>query len=134
MASISGTSQNSMSRRPILATQASRHRNHHVRIISTRATRYTLNIGTQIPALGFGTFQDPASQENTICRAFKKCMRLIDTAHVYNVETQVGRGIKKSGIPREDKFVGTKLWYNEYHPEDGVSVYVCEGGGEVSEG
>lgn len=45
-------------------------------------------------------------------------MRLIDTARVYNVEEQVGKGIKKSGIPREDIFVGTKLWCNDYHPDD----------------
>ncbi|KAH8429897.1 aldo/keto reductase [Aspergillus melleus] len=45
-------------------------------------------------------------------------MRLIDTARVYNVEEQVGRGIKKSGIPREEIFLGTKLWCNNYHPDD----------------
>lgn len=45
-------------------------------------------------------------------------MRLIDTARVYNVETQVGEGIKKSGIPREEIFLGTKLWCNDYHPDD----------------
>lgn len=45
-------------------------------------------------------------------------MRLIDTARVYDVEKQVGRGIKKSGIPREEIFLGTKLWCNSYHPDD----------------
>ena len=45
-------------------------------------------------------------------------MRLIDTARVYNVEAQVGKGIKKSGIPREEIFLGTKLWCNDYHPDD----------------
>ena len=45
-------------------------------------------------------------------------MRLIDTARVYDVEKQVGRGIQKSGIPREDIFLATKLWCNDYHPED----------------
>jgi diketogulonate reductase-like aldo/keto reductase len=45
-------------------------------------------------------------------------MRLIDTARVYNVEEQVGRGIKKSGVPREEIFLGTKLWCHDYHPED----------------
>lgn len=88
------------------------------RSLATRATSYTLNTGAKIPALGFGTFQDPDSQEETVSRALQKGMRLIDTARVYDVEEQVGKGIKKSGIPREDIFVGTKLWCNDYHPED----------------
>jgi diketogulonate reductase-like aldo/keto reductase len=37
---------------------------------------------------------------------------------VYNVEKEVGRGIKRSGIPREDIFLGTKLWCNNFHPDD----------------
>lgn len=88
------------------------------RTLATRATSYTLNTGAKIPALGFGTFQDPESQEDIVSRALQKGMRLIDTARVYNVEEQVGRGIKKSGIGREDIFLGTKLWCNDYHPED----------------
>ncbi|KAL4891984.1 NADP-dependent oxidoreductase domain-containing protein [Aspergillus ambiguus] len=88
------------------------------RSIATRATSYTLNSGQKIPALGFGTFQDQESQEETVSRALQKGMRLIDTARVYDVEEQVGRGIKKSGVPREDIFVGTKLWCNDYHPDD----------------
>lgn len=45
-------------------------------------------------------------------------MRLIDTARVYDVEKQVGKGIKRSGVPREDILLGTKLWCNNFHPED----------------
>lgn len=45
-------------------------------------------------------------------------MRLIDTAQVYGVHDQVGKGIKKSGVPREEIFLGTKLWCNDYHPDD----------------
>ncbi|KAL4733289.1 NADP-dependent oxidoreductase domain-containing protein [Aspergillus similis] len=88
------------------------------RTLATRATCYALNTGAKIPALGFGTFQDPDSQEETVSQALQKGMRLIDTARVYNVEEQVGRGIKKSGVPREDIFLGTKLWCNDYHPDD----------------
>jgi hypothetical protein len=88
------------------------------RSLATRATSYKLNTGAKIPALGFGTFQDPDSQEETVSQALQKGMRLIDTARVYNVEEQVGRGIKRSGVPRKDIFVGTKLWCNDYHPDD----------------
>ncbi|RAK99316.1 aldo/keto reductase [Aspergillus ibericus CBS 121593] len=88
------------------------------RTLTTRTTSYTLNTGAKIPALGMGTFQDPDSQESTVALGLKKGIRLIDTARVYNVERQVGLGIKKSGIPREDIFLGTKLWCNNYHPDD----------------
>lgn len=93
-------------------------RQHSLRTLATRATSYTLNTGAKIPALGFGTFQDADSQEDTVSRALQKGMRLIDTARVYDVEEQVGKGIKKSGIPREEVFLGTKLWCSDYHPDD----------------
>ncbi|KAF9888303.1 hypothetical protein FE257_008876 [Aspergillus nanangensis] len=93
-------------------------RQNSLRTLATRATSYTLNTGAKIPALGFGTFQDAESQEETVSRALQKGMRLIDTARVYDVEEQVGKGIKKSSIPREDIFLGTKLWCNDYHPDD----------------
>lgn len=118
MASIRTSVSTSMFRRPLLSAQTARYRQLCIRTVATRATRHTLNTGAKIPALGFGTFQDPESQEDTVCQALQKGMRLIDTARVYNVEEQVGKGIKKSGIPREDIFVGTKLWCNDYHPED----------------
>lgn len=88
------------------------------RTITTRTTRYTLNTGAKIPALGFGTFQDVNAQEDGVALALKKGFRLIDTARVYGVEQQVGKGIKKSGVPREEIFVGTKLWCNDFHPDD----------------
>lgn len=106
-------------RKPLFSARAARCKQlTSVRTVATRATQYTLNTGAKIPALGFGTFQDPESQEDTVCQALQKGMRLIDTARVYNVEEQVGKGIKKSGIPREDIFLGTKLWCNDYHPDD----------------
>lgn len=88
------------------------------RTISTRITQYTLNTGAKIPALGFGTFQDAEAQEETVSNALKAGFRLIDTARVYEVEKEVGRGIRRSGVPREEIFVGTKLWCNQFHPED----------------
>lgn len=81
-------------------------------------TSFQLNTGASIPAVGLGTFQDANAQEETVCRALQRGLRLIDTARVYDVETQVGRGIKKSGVPREDVFLGTKLWCNDFHPDD----------------
>jgi alcohol dehydrogenase (NADP+) len=58
---------------------------------------FTLNTGASIPAIGFGTFQDADAQEDAVSRALRKGLRLIDTARVYDVEKQVGKGVKKSG-------------------------------------
>ncbi|PQE27101.1 aldehyde reductase protein [Rutstroemia sp. NJR-2017a WRK4] len=98
--------------------QASKYYQTAARTITTRATQYTLNTGAKIPALGFGTFQDANAQVDGVALALKKGFRLIDTARVYDVEQQVGKGIKKSGIPREEIFLGTKLWCNDFHPDD----------------
>ncbi|KAI1761022.1 NADP-dependent oxidoreductase domain-containing protein [Hypoxylon sp. FL1150] len=75
-------------------------------LLSTRDTRFPLNTGDSIFAIGFGTFQDPDAQEEGVSKALKMGMRLkIDTAREYNVEKQ-------------EIFLGTKLWYNDYHPDD----------------
>ena len=92
---------------------------HQARTIASKTPRtFTLNTGASIPSIGFGTFQDPDAQEDAVSRALKAGLRLIDTARVYDVEKQVGKGIKTSGIPREEIFLGTKLWCNNYHPDD----------------
>lgn len=99
------------------ATTISGTQTRFARKITTQ-TRFKLNTGAAIPAIGFGTFQDPQAQEDAVSRALKAGLRLIDTAQVYDVERQVGKGVEASGVPREDIFLGTKLWCNKYHPED----------------
>jgi len=71
-----------------------------------------LNNGVEVPILGFGTFQitDPEEAEKSVVEAIKAGYRHIDTAQSYMNEKAVGRGIKKSGIPREELFVTTKIW------------------------
>lgn len=88
----------------------------HPRQLHTKT--FTLNTGAEIPRIGLGTFQDPDAQEQTVCRALQRGLRLIDTARVYDVEKQVGRGIKASGLSRSDVFLATKLWCTDYHPDD----------------
>lgn len=84
-----------------------------------RATKtFTLNTGAQIPAIGLGTFQDRDAQEDAVSRALGRGLRLIDTAAEYDVERQIGKGMKASGVPRSEVFLGTKLWCNQYHPDD----------------
>lgn len=77
---------------------------------------YTLNDGIKIPVVGFGTWQ-MANDEHTIKvieNAINVGYRHIDTATDYANEESVGRGIKNSGIPREELFVTTKL-HNRDH-------------------
>ncbi|KAI1497187.1 putative aldehyde reductase [Biscogniauxia marginata] len=107
---------NSLSRSSALGR--SKLRIPSARQISTRLRQFTLNTGAKIPPIGFGTFQDPDAQEDAVCRALKSGLRLIDTARVYDVEKQVGKGIKNSAVPRKEIFLGTKLWCNSFHPDD----------------
>lgn len=81
----------------------------------------TLNNGIQCPAIGIGTFMlAPAEAENSVREALKMGYRLVDTANAYVNERAVGRGIKASGVPREDIFLSTKLWPSEYENEKAV--------------
>ncbi len=71
-----------------------------------------LNNGVTMPLLGFGVFQvpDPAECERSVLDAIATGYRLIDTAAAYGNEEAVGIAIRKSGVPREDLFITTKLW------------------------
>jgi 2,5-diketo-D-gluconate reductase A len=71
----------------------------------------TLNNGVQMPILGFGVFQVPDEQtEQVVTDALAAGYRSIDTAASYGNEEAVGRAIAKSGIPREELFITTKMW------------------------
>ena len=81
----------------------------------------TLNNELKCPAVGIGTFMlAPADAENSVREALKMGYRLIDTANAYVNERAVGRGIKESGVPREEIFLSTKLWPSEYENENAV--------------
>ncbi len=77
---------------------------------------YVLNDGNSIPAVGFGVFEVPAdgTTYQAVRRALDAGYRHIDTAAAYNNEAEVGRAIRDSGIPREDIFVTSKLWIQDY--------------------
>ncbi len=76
----------------------------------------TLNDGVKIPVFGFGTFQIPAdgSTYTAVKEALALGIRHIDTAVAYFNEQEVGQAIKDSGIPREEIFVTSKLWLQDY--------------------
>lgn len=71
---------------------------------------FPLNSGHTIPALGLGTYKmSEETAEYAVNEALHIGYRHIDTAQMYKNEAAVGRGIKKSGVAREDIFLTTKL-------------------------
>jgi 2,5-diketo-D-gluconate reductase A len=77
--------------------------------------KVTLNNGVEMPILGFGVFQiqDENECEQAVYDAIMTGYRLIDTAASYLNEEAVGRAIKRSGVPREELFITTKLWVQD---------------------
>jgi len=75
----------------------------------------TLNNGLEMPLLGFGVFQmrDAEECERAVVDALSTGYRMLDTAASYLNEEEVGRGIKKAGVPRAELFITTKLWVQD---------------------
>ena len=74
----------------------------------------TLNNGVEMPILGFGVYQIPPGQtEQAVADALEVGYRHIDTAAAYGNEEAVGHAVAKSGIPREELFVTTKMWVQD---------------------
>ncbi|MBV1942432.1 aldo/keto reductase [Streptomyces sp. BV286] len=75
----------------------------------------TLNNGVQMPLLGFGVFQIPDDQtQQAVEAALEAGYRLLDTAAAYENERAVGRAVAASGVPRDELFITTKLWIQDY--------------------
>ena len=74
-----------------------------------------LNNGIKMPLLGFGVFQitDEKMCEESVLEALKTGYRMIDTAACYGNERAVGTAIRKSGIPREEIFISSKVWIQD---------------------
>ena len=80
-----------------------------------------LNNDVKCPVVGIGTFMlSPAEAETSVREALKMGYCLVDTANAYVNERACGRGIKDSGIRREDVFLSTKLWPSEYENPNAV--------------
>ncbi len=74
---------------------------------------YTLNDGTLIPQIGFGTYQIESTEP--IRFAVEAGYRFFDTASLYETERILGQGLRESGVPREEFIIETKLWIDEMH-------------------
>ena len=74
-----------------------------------------MNNKLKIPQFGFGVFliRDNDEAEKCCLEAFKLGYRHIDTAHLYGNEKGVGEAIRKSGLPRDQIFLTSKIWHNE---------------------
>lgn len=79
------------------------------------ASTITLNNGVEMPALGLGVFQSPPAETTAAVEAaIRTGYRHIDTAAAYGNEREVGEGIRRSGVPRGEIFIETKIWINDY--------------------
>src|SRR6266568_2270583 len=81
-----------------------------------------LKNGVVIPRLGLGVYQSPPGQttQRAVEYALKVGYRHIDTARIYNNESDVGTALHKSGIRREDVFITTKLWNSDHGYESAL--------------
>ena len=87
--------------------------------------RIQLNDGAAIPQIGLGVFQTKEGTEtcNAVKWALEAGYRHIDTAMIYGNEESVGRGMKESGIPREEIFLTTKLWNADIRAQRGREAF-----------
>ncbi|MFF2273994.1 aldo/keto reductase [Agromyces sp. NPDC058136] len=84
----------------------------------------TLDNGVVMPALGFGVFQTPPKvTAQAVETALQAGYRLVDTAASYGNERGVGDAIRGSGIPREELFVETKVWINDYGYDETLHAF-----------
>ncbi len=74
--------------------------------------------GVEVPTLGFGVFEiDPAETEDAVADALAAGYRHVDTARMYDNEEEVGRGIRASGVDRDEIWLTTKVWMDDYAPD-----------------
>ena len=85
---------------------------------------YTLNNGVEVPCIAFGTYK--AAEGNSadiIAAAIDEGYRYFDTASFYATEEYLAEAIQKSGLPREDFFIATKLWKEEMGYEETLAAF-----------
>jgi diketogulonate reductase-like aldo/keto reductase len=83
--------------------------------MSARSPHITLNNRVPMPAIGLGVFQTPPAETiGAVEAAIATGYRLVDTAAAYANEREVGEGIRRSGIARDEVFIETKIWISDY--------------------
>lgn len=89
----------------------------------------TLNNGVEMPCFGLGVFQTPpAETEAAVAESLRLGYPLIDTAAAYGNEREVGHAIKASGLPRDQVFIETKIWINDFGYDETLHSYTKSAG------
>jgi diketogulonate reductase-like aldo/keto reductase len=92
--------------------------------MTAQSPSITLNNRVQLPAIGLGVFQTPPAETvGAVAGAIATGYRLIDTAAAYANEREVGEGIRRSGIPRDDVFIETKIWISDYGDDSTLHAF-----------
>ncbi|WP_062212243.1 aldo/keto reductase [Streptomyces sp. NBRC 109706] len=92
--------------------------------MTTFAPVLQLNNGVEMPAFGLGVYQSPPEQTvPAVEAALRDGYRLIDTAAAYGNEAQVGEGLRRSDVVREEVFVTTKLWLTDYGYDEALRAF-----------
>ena len=83
-----------------------------------------LNNGVVMPTVGFGVYQIPENEtERVVIDAIEAGYRMFDTASAYFNEEQVGNAVRRSGIRREEFFITTKLWVQDYEYDEALRAF-----------
>ena len=85
---------------------------------------FTLNNGVNMPALGLGVFQTPPDVTTSVVEeALRLGYRHIDTAAAYGNEREVGEGLRRSGVDRDNVFIETKVWISDYGYDETLHAF-----------
>ncbi|NQX34984.1 aldo/keto reductase [Herbiconiux sp. VKM Ac-2851] len=85
---------------------------------------FTLNNGVEIPAIGLGVYQSaPEETAAAVETALRTGYRHIDTAAAYRNEREVGEGIRRSGVDRDEVFIETKVWVSDFGYDETLHAF-----------
>ena len=85
---------------------------------------FTLNDGSKIPKIGFGTYNEEfADNKEAILQAIDCGYRFFDTASLYETERPLGKAVRESGIDRSELFIETKLWIDEMGADNAKAAF-----------
>jgi diketogulonate reductase-like aldo/keto reductase len=93
-------------------------------LTTTTIPTLTLNNGVEMPAFGLGVFQSPAEETTSAVEtAIANGYPLVDAAAAYGNEREVGEGIRRAAIDRDEIFIVTKLWISDYGHDEALAGF-----------
>lgn len=92
--------------------------------LKSLTSTFTLNNGVEMPVIGLGVYQsEPEDTAPAVEAALKAGYRLVDTAAAYGNEREVGQGLRDSGVARDEVFLETKVWINDFGYEETLHAF-----------